>query len=110
MKFYNFVLTKTVSLEDDSSLENYTSSHAVKHDEVGDNEETIADANLWLLRLGRHKQHEQMKRVCGMKSKVGPLFYFYSSFICFRQHRDWDNITGIGYFLKVLFDLPTLYS
>lgn len=71
----------SVSLEDDSALENYTSLHAVKRDEVGDNEETIADANLWLLRLGRHKQHEQMKRVCGMNEVQGGtsvLFLFIS--------------------------------
>lgn len=36
----------SVSLEDDSASENYNSLHAVRRDEVGDNEETIADANL----------------------------------------------------------------
>lgn len=72
MNFFNFVHTKTACphgrswLEDDSALENYTSSHACRHDDVGDNEETIADANLWLLRSGHHRQHEQMKGVCGM--------------------------------------------
>lgn len=72
------------------------------HDEMGENEESIADSDLGLLHSGRHRQPVQMKGVCGMYSRVEPLFYFYS-FICFRQHRDWDNINGIGYFLKVLF-------
>lgn len=67
-EIFLFVLTKTAYphgqrwLEDDSALENYA-SYACWPDEVGDNEETIADDDLWLLRSGCHRQHEQMKGV-----------------------------------------------
>lgn len=71
MEFYQYqplenVLRKTVSpcrwrgLEDDLVCGNNASSLACRCDE-GDNEETIADADLWLLCLGHHRQQGQIK-------------------------------------------------
>lgn len=43
-------------LEGDSALE-YSSLHVLRHVEGGDNEETMADADLWLLCSSHHRQH-----------------------------------------------------
>lgn len=102
------MLRKTVSpcrwrgLEDDLAWGNNASSLACRCDE-GDNEETIADADLWLLCLGRHRQQRQIRLfICVEYSPRWSLFCFYS-LISFRQHRDWDNIACTGFFLKFLF-------